>query len=87
VRTLQASRKALRLYTGDFAPEEHYEDGAIADWAIAQRDWLSGLRVTLLVELADMQEQSGDFSAAIDTLQQVVADDQHAPAPLLAPGS
>jgi hypothetical protein len=54
VRTAQAYREAPRLYTGDFALEEHYEDGAIADWAIAQRDWFSGLRVTLLVELAGM---------------------------------
>jgi DNA-binding SARP family transcriptional activator len=31
--------------------------------------------VTLLVELAGTQEQAGDFKAAIDTLQQVVASD------------
>jgi DNA-binding SARP family transcriptional activator len=69
-RTLQAYQEALRLYTGDLVAEEHYED-----WVIAHRDWLSGLRVTLLVELAGMQQQSGDLSAAIDTLQQAVASD------------
>src|SRR5919204_1627519 len=69
-RTPQAYREALRLYTGDLVPEDQYED-----WAIAYREWLSGLRVTLLVELAGVQEQLGDFSAAIDTLQQAVASD------------
>ena len=69
-RTPQAYREALRLYTGDLVPEDRYED-----WAIAYREWLSGLRVTLLVELAGVQEQTGDFSAAIETLQQAVASD------------
>jgi DNA-binding SARP family transcriptional activator len=69
-RTLQAYQEALRLYTGDLALEDQYDD-----WAIAHRDWLSGLRVTLLVALAGAQEQAGDFSAAIDTLQQAVASD------------
>src|SRR5438105_10825078 len=69
-RTPQAYREALRLYTGDLVPEDQYED-----WAIAYRESLRGLRVTLLVELAGVQEQTGAFSAAIDTLQQAVASD------------
>src|ERR687885_602473 len=69
-RTLQAYREALRLYTGDLVPEDQYED-----WAIASREWLSGLRVTLLVELAGVQEQAGELGAAIETLQQGVASD------------
>ena len=69
-RTPQAYREALRLYTGDLVPEDQYED-----WAIASREWLSGLRVTLLVELAGVQEQAGELSAAIETLQQAVASD------------
>jgi DNA-binding SARP family transcriptional activator len=69
-RTPQAYREALRLYTGDLVLEEHDED-----WAIAQQAWLSGLRMTLLVELAGVQEQSGDFSMAIETLQEAVASD------------
>ena len=69
-RTPQAYQEALRLYTGDLVPEEHYED-----WVIAHRERLSGLRVTLLVELAGVQEQAGDLSAAIETLQQAVASD------------
>jgi DNA-binding SARP family transcriptional activator len=69
-RTPQAYREALRLYTGDLVPEDQYED-----WAIAYREWLSGLRVTLLVRLAGVQEQSGNVSAAIDALQQAVAVD------------
>src|ERR687885_2548348 len=69
-RTLQAYREALRLYTGDLVLEDPCED-----WAIASREWLSGLRVTLLVRLAGVQEQSGNLSAAIETLQQAVAID------------
>ena len=69
-RTPQAYREALRLYTGDLVPEDQYED-----WAIAYREWLSGLRVTLLVALASVQEQAGELGAAIETLQQAVASD------------
>ena len=69
-RTPQAYQEALRLYTGDLVPEDHYED-----WVIAHRERLSGLRVTLLVELAGAQEQAGELSAAIETLQQAVASD------------
>src|ERR687885_214689 len=69
-RTTQAYREALRLYTGDLVPEDQYED-----WAIAYREWLSGLRVTLLVELAGVQEQARELGAAIETLQQAVASD------------
>jgi DNA-binding SARP family transcriptional activator len=68
LRTPQAYREALQLYTGDLVPEDHYED-----WAVGYREWLSGLRVTLLIRLASVQEQMGDVAAAIDTLQQVVA--------------
>ena len=72
-RTPQAYREALRLYTGDLVLEDQYED-----WVIAYREWLSGLRVTLLVHLAGVQEQSGDLSAAIDALQEaVVSDPEH----------
>jgi DNA-binding SARP family transcriptional activator len=78
-RTPQAYREALRLYTGDLVPEDHTGDlvpeDQYEDWAIASREWLSGLRVTLLVELAGVQEQAGDLSAAIETLQQAVASD------------
>jgi DNA-binding SARP family transcriptional activator len=69
-RTPQAYQEALRLYTGDLVLEKHHED-----WAIAHRDWLSGLRVTLLIELAGVQEQAGDLSAATQALQEAVASD------------
>ena len=69
-RTLQTYREALRLYTGDLVLEDQYED-----WAIAYRERLSGLRVTLLVRLAGVQEQSGDLNAAIEALQEAVASD------------
>jgi DNA-binding SARP family transcriptional activator len=69
-RTPQAYREALRLYTGDLVLEDPCED-----WAIASRERLSGLRVTLLVRLAGVQEQSGNLSAAIAALHQAVAID------------
>jgi DNA-binding SARP family transcriptional activator len=69
-RTPQAYQEALRLYTGDLVAEEHDEN-----WAITDQARLRGRRVTLLVELARVQEQTGDVSAAIDTLQQAVASD------------
>src|SRR5437763_5268224 len=69
-RALQTYREALRLYTGDLVLEDQYED-----WAIAYRERLSGLRVTLLVRLAGVQEQSGDLNAAIEALQEAVASD------------
>jgi DNA-binding SARP family transcriptional activator len=69
-RTPQAYADALRLYTGDLVLEDPCED-----WAIASREWLNGLRVTLLVRLAGVQAQAGDLSAAIETLQQAVVSD------------
>ena len=69
-RTVQTYREALRLYTGDLVLEDQYED-----WAIAYRERLSELRVTLLVRLAGVQEQSGDLNAAIEALQEAVASD------------
>jgi DNA-binding SARP family transcriptional activator len=69
-RTLQTYREALRLYTGDLVLEDQYED-----WAIAYRERLSELRVTLLVHLAGVQEHGGDLNAAIDALQEAVASD------------
>jgi DNA-binding SARP family transcriptional activator len=69
-RTPQAYADALRLYTGDLVLEDPCED-----WVIASQEWLNGLRVTLLVRLAGVQEQSGNLSAAIDALQQAVAID------------
>jgi DNA-binding SARP family transcriptional activator len=69
-RTPQAYADALRLYTGDVVLEDPCED-----WALAAQEWLNGLRVTLLIRLAGVQEQSGDLSAAIDALQQAVAID------------
>src|SRR5205085_8489457 len=70
VQTARAYTEALQLYTGDLVPEDRYED-----WVIAYRERLSELRATLLVELAGVQERSGDLGAAIDALQQVVASD------------
>jgi DNA-binding SARP family transcriptional activator len=59
---------ALELYAGDLLPEDRYED-----WAIGRRDALEGQYITLLLELAAIQQKRGMPYAAIDALSRVVA--------------
>ena len=63
LQTPQAYAEALHLYTGDLVVLDHcvQEDGTRG-----YRDWVRGLRVTLLVRLAGLQEQTGDVAAAIE---------------------
>src|SRR5438445_167135 len=68
MESAQAPQRLVIQLLGDFRV-------SVASRAIDEREWLSGLRVTLLVELAGVQEQTGDCSAAIETLQQAVASD------------
>src|SRR5215471_15945364 len=63
-----AYRSALELYAGDLLPEDRYED-----WAIGRRDLLEGHYLTLLLELATIQDSRGQAYAAIDALSRVVA--------------
>jgi DNA-binding SARP family transcriptional activator len=64
----RAYAAALRLYAGELLPEDRYED-----WAVGRRDELERQYLTLLVEMADMQERSGQTHAAIESLLHVVA--------------
>jgi hypothetical protein len=56
------------LYTGDLLPDDRDEA-----WVQRPRQQLIGLRLTLLLELAELQAQRGEIAAAMETLQQVVA--------------
>jgi DNA-binding SARP family transcriptional activator len=59
---------ALRLYAGELLPEDRYED-----WAVGRRDVLEQQYLALLVEMAAIQERSGQHHAAIEGLSRVVA--------------
>jgi predicted ATPase/DNA-binding SARP family transcriptional activator/DNA-binding NarL/FixJ family response regulator len=62
-----AYRAAIELYAGDLLPEDRYEE-----WAESRRTELQRLYLTLLVEMAGLHEQRGDFGRAIEALQRVV---------------
>jgi len=61
-----AYRSAIDLYAGDLLPEDRYEP-----WVEDRRAELRGLHLALLVELAWLCEQRGDFSSAIEAFQKV----------------
>jgi predicted ATPase/DNA-binding SARP family transcriptional activator/DNA-binding CsgD family transcriptional regulator len=64
-----AHRAALDLYAGEILPEDRYEG-----WAEGRREELRHLRLALLVELAELYEEHGDFTPAIEVLQKIIAD-------------
>ncbi|CAN5588627.1 BTAD domain-containing putative transcriptional regulator [soil metagenome] len=69
---------AIELYDGDLLPEDQYED-----WAADRRVGLRDTYMTLLLNLARIDEQHGEISAAQSLLQQVlehepVHEDAHA---------
>src|SRR6185437_246074 len=49
-----AARSALALYTGDFLPDERYEE-----WAVLRREALCELYRAVLLHLADLRERQG----------------------------
>jgi predicted ATPase/DNA-binding SARP family transcriptional activator/DNA-binding CsgD family transcriptional regulator len=65
-----AYRRALDLYAGDLLPRDRYEE-----WAEARRSELRGTYQALLLELAALHEEDGDFDRAIAALQKIVAGD------------
>ena len=65
-----AYRAAIELYSGDLLPDDLYED-----WAETRRADLRRLYLTLLAELAGLHEGRGEYGAAAEALQGVVAEE------------
>ena len=65
-----AYRAALDLYTADLLPEDRYEA-----WAEDRREGLCRAYLGLLLELAGLCEECGDFESAIEALGKVVASE------------
>jgi DNA-binding SARP family transcriptional activator len=69
-RNPAAYRAALELYTGDLLPEDPYEE-----WAEGRRGHLRRLYLALLIELARLNEERGDYGPAVEALRRAVAEE------------
>jgi DNA-binding SARP family transcriptional activator len=65
-----AYETALAAYGGELLPEDRYED-----WCAERRDFLSGLRIRLLLDLAQALEKRGAYSASADRFREVLQQD------------
>jgi predicted ATPase/DNA-binding SARP family transcriptional activator/DNA-binding CsgD family transcriptional regulator len=65
-----AYRAALDLYAGELLPADRYEE-----WAEDRRQELRRLDVALLVELAGIYEERGEYGPAIEALTRVTAEE------------
>jgi predicted ATPase/DNA-binding SARP family transcriptional activator/DNA-binding CsgD family transcriptional regulator len=63
-------RAAIELYAGDLLPEDRYEQ-----WVEGRRENLKQTYFALLIELADLYEERGQYEPAIVALQKAVAED------------
>jgi DNA-binding SARP family transcriptional activator len=70
VRDPAAHRAAIELYAGDLLPEDRYED-----WAEERRAELRGTYLDLLVGLAGLHEERGDYDSAAEALRRVVSEE------------
>jgi predicted ATPase/DNA-binding SARP family transcriptional activator/Tfp pilus assembly protein PilF len=71
-----ACRAALRLYAGDYLPEDRYEE-----WAVSRAEELRERYLAVLMHLADLCERASQLSEAVRCLRQVLAADPcHEPA-------
>jgi predicted ATPase/DNA-binding SARP family transcriptional activator len=70
LRTVDAYRDALALYTGELLPEDRYEE-----WAQNRRAALHETQLALRVELAALQADAGDRAGAVETLQRAIVED------------
>ncbi len=70
VREPAAYRAALELYAGDLLLGDLYEE-----WAEGRREELRQKFLSLLVELASLYEERGDFGPAIEALRRVVTEE------------
>jgi len=65
-----AYRVALDLYAGELLPGDLYEE-----WAEGRRQELRQASLSLLVELASIHEERGDFRPAVEVLRRAVAEE------------
>jgi DNA-binding SARP family transcriptional activator len=61
---------AIGLYAGDLLPEDWYDE-----WAMRPREQLKSAQLRLLLDLAQVREERGEITEAIDVLEQIVAID------------
>lgn len=71
-RTLDPAvyRAAIDLYAGELLPGDRYEY-----WAEARREELRGTYLALLIELAGLYEERGEYEPSIEVLRRAVADE------------
>ncbi len=62
-------RAVIDLYAGELLPEDCYEE-----WAAGRREELRGDYLTLLVELAWLHEERGEYGSAIEVLRGAVKE-------------
>jgi predicted ATPase/DNA-binding SARP family transcriptional activator/DNA-binding CsgD family transcriptional regulator len=65
-----AYRAALELYAGELLPADRYEE-----WAEEKRGELRRLYLDLLVELAGIYEERGEYGAALEAFTRVTAEE------------
>ncbi len=65
-----AYRAAVELYTGELLPEDRYED-----WVEGRRRELRATYLALLLELAELYEERGEYGRGIEVLRRAVAEE------------
>jgi predicted ATPase/DNA-binding SARP family transcriptional activator len=65
-----AYRTALNLYAGELLPRDPYEE-----WAEVPREGLRQLFLALLVELASLHEERGEYGPGIEALRRVLVEE------------
>src|SRR5262249_6055641 len=71
-RDLTQVKDALALYTGDYLPEEPYED-----WAIRRREQLRMTYHGLMLQAADLAQEHGDVGFAETVLSELLQRDPY----------
>jgi predicted ATPase/gluconate kinase len=66
-RNPAAHRMALELYAGELLPDDRYED-----WVENRRQKLRGTFLSVLIELAGLYEERGDYVRGVETLQRLL---------------
>ncbi len=65
-----AYSKALNLYAGELLPEDRYED-----WAARPREMLRDIQLRLLMDLAQIRQERGEYPEAIASLTQLMTEE------------